>query len=74
MFRRLNIAQEDDHLVLLKLRLKSELDLSEKVVRVATKIGEKVLQMQGKEGFESLFEFLACYVLAIKLIYGLNDE
>lgn len=45
MFRRLNIAQEDDHLVLLKLRLKSELDLTEKVVRVATKIGEKVLKM-----------------------------
>ena len=40
---------------------------------LSSKIGEKVLRLARRESFESIFELLACYILAIKLRLGLND-
>ena len=61
---------------MLKTRLCSEVGahlISDLVVNLSTKIGERLLKLTGRESFESIFELLSCYVLAIKLRYGLND-
>lgn len=63
--------------MLLKTRLEVELGpalLTDFIVKLATKIGEKVLKLQSRECFESLFEYLACFIVAIKLKHGLNDD
>jgi len=65
-----------DHLLLIKARLLYELSsnlLSDGVVHLATRVGEKVLRIQGRECFDSVFEFLACFVMALKLTHGLID-
>ena len=66
-----------DHLLLLKVRLQRDLGsalISPNIVKIAGRVGEKVLKLEGRESFESIFELLACYVLAIKLSHGLTDE
>lgn len=66
-----------DHLLLLKIRLQADLGtslISENIIIIASRIGERVLKNQGRESFESIFEFLACYVLALKLSHGLIDD
>ena len=41
---------------------------------MAEKVEEKFLKSEGRESFESIFEVMACLVLAIKLIHGLTDQ
>jgi len=77
LYRRVNTWYDGlDQLLLLKERLRYELGaalITDFVVKLAAKISEKVLRMYSRESFESIFEFLACYVLAIKLRHGLVD-
>lgn len=65
-----------DQLLLLKARLRHELGanlISDFVMKLAKKIGDRLLKLTARESFESIFEFLSCYLLAFKLRYGLND-
>jgi len=47
--------------------------LDDLTVQLAVKIGEKVLKLAGRECYESIFEYLACWVLALKLRHSLQD-
>lgn len=79
LYRRVNTIMSEGHdqLLLLKLRLQRDLGaqlISQQVIEVAGRIGERLLKTQGRESFESIFELLACYVLALKLCHGLTDK
>ena len=39
----------------------------------AEKIMSKVLEVTAKESFETIHDLVSCYILSIKLHYGLND-
>ena len=62
--------------MLLKARLETELSslLTSTILRLGTAIGEKVLRLEGREYFQSIFEYLACHLLSLKLHHGLSDN
>ena len=63
-----------DPLLLYEARIKQELGLPDFVVDLASKISKYALQVMKRDSFETIHELLACYILAIKLLFGLNDS
>ena len=77
LYRRIDTTYEGhDLLVLVRARLVKELGgklITESITLFATKIGDRLLKKLGRAFFESIFEYLSCFLLALKLQYGLND-
>ena len=61
-------------LLLVKSRIQHELALPDCVVNLSSNILRKVLEVMKRDYFETIHELISCYILAIKLLYGLNDS
>ena len=67
------VGAQFDHLRLIKARIQEFFALPEFINSKAEKIMSKVLEVTKKDSFETIHDLVSCYILSIKLYYGLND-